>query len=111
MERLGWHKDVVELQLDHKVRDANGEAYNRTQFTESRSEMMQAWSDYLDQPLAETPQSVPPHHSSPSATSSRTESNGTELLPKRDRQGLCDHGPTNDMVESPHSTALGQFPD
>jgi integrase len=48
VERLGWHEDVVELQLDHVVRDANGRAYNRTQLVAERREMMQAWSDYLD---------------------------------------------------------------
>jgi integrase len=48
VERLGWHEDIVELQLDHLVRDSNGRAYNRTELLSDRRKMMQAWSDYLD---------------------------------------------------------------
>lgn len=48
IERLGWHENIVELQLDHVVRDSNGRAYNRTELVTERREMMQAWSDYLD---------------------------------------------------------------
>ena len=48
VERRGWHPDVVELQLDHTVFDANGRAYNRTALVAERRQMMQAWSDYLD---------------------------------------------------------------
>ncbi|WP_109476689.1 integrase arm-type DNA-binding domain-containing protein [Paraburkholderia sp. C35] len=47
-ERLGYRIDWIEHQLAHKVRDANGRAYNRTAHLEGRREMMQAWSDYLD---------------------------------------------------------------
>lgn len=35
-------------QLDHRVLDPNGRAYNRTSFLPERREMMQAWADYLD---------------------------------------------------------------
>jgi integrase len=48
VERLGWHENIVELQLDHVVRDSNGRAYNRTELVVERRKMMQAWSDYLD---------------------------------------------------------------
>jgi len=47
-ERLGYAPDIIERQLAHKVRDANGMAYNRTQFLDDRKIMMQSWSDYLD---------------------------------------------------------------
>ncbi|CAM2191228.1 Integrase [Paraburkholderia kururiensis] len=47
-ERLRFPLDWIEHQLAHKVRDANGRAYNRTAHLDGRREMMQAWSDYLD---------------------------------------------------------------
>lgn len=47
-ERLGYEPDVIERQLAHAVKDANGTAYNRTRFIDERRAMMQAWSDYLD---------------------------------------------------------------
>ena len=39
---------VIEAQLAHKVPDALGTAYNRTQHLEERRKMMQTWADYLD---------------------------------------------------------------
>ena len=39
---------VIEAQLAHAVRDANGRAYNRTQYLKQRTAMMQTWADYLD---------------------------------------------------------------
>jgi len=39
---------VIEAQLAHAVKDANGRAYNRTQYMKHRSAMMQQWADYLD---------------------------------------------------------------
>jgi len=39
---------VIEAQLAHRVSDALGTAYNRTQHLEERREMMQQWADYLD---------------------------------------------------------------
>lgn len=47
-EVLGFRPDIIEHQLAHAVRDANGRAYNRTSFLEDRRRMMQQWSDYLD---------------------------------------------------------------
>jgi integrase len=47
-ERLGYQPEVIERQLAHAVKDANGTAYNRTQFLEERCLMMQVWADYLD---------------------------------------------------------------
>lgn len=40
---------VIEAQLAHAVKDANGRAYNRTQFVARRADMMQRWADYLDE--------------------------------------------------------------
>jgi hypothetical protein len=44
-----WFRSVViEAQLAHAVKDANGRAYNRTQYLKHRAAMMQQWADYLD---------------------------------------------------------------
>jgi integrase len=40
---------VIEAQLAHAVKDANGRAYNRTQYLAHRAKMMQQWADYLDE--------------------------------------------------------------
>jgi len=48
VERLDYDESIVEAQLAHRVRDALGRAYNRTQFVDQRRVMMQVWSDYLD---------------------------------------------------------------
>jgi integrase len=40
---------VIEAQLAHIIKDANGRAYNRTTFVQKRIEMMQLWADYLEQ--------------------------------------------------------------
>lgn len=47
-EQLRFRVDIIEHQLAHAVKDANGRAYNRTSFLPERREMMQAWADYLD---------------------------------------------------------------
>jgi integrase len=39
---------VIEAQLAHSVRDANGRAYNRTTYLSQRKKMMQVWADYLE---------------------------------------------------------------
>lgn len=48
VEKLGFPAEVVEMQLAHTVKDANGNAYNRIQWLEQRRLLMQAWADYLD---------------------------------------------------------------
>lgn len=48
-ERLDVDPLVIEAQLAHAVKDANGRAYNRTQYLQHRATMMQRWADYLDQ--------------------------------------------------------------
>lgn len=47
-EGLDIAPEIVEAQLAHAVKDANGRAYNRTQYLRQRAEMMQRWADYLD---------------------------------------------------------------
>lgn len=47
-ERLDCDPLVIEAQLAHAVKDANGSAYNRTQYLKHRAQMMQRWVDYLD---------------------------------------------------------------
>lgn len=47
-EVLDFEPHVIEAQLAHSVRDANGRAYNRTTYLKQRQEMMQRWADYLD---------------------------------------------------------------
>ena len=48
-EVLGERVDLIEHQLAHTVKDANGRAYNRTAHLPARREMLQRWADYLDQ--------------------------------------------------------------
>lgn len=48
VERLNVDESVVEAQLAHRVKDALGRAYNRTQFVDQRRVMLQTWADYLD---------------------------------------------------------------
>ena len=47
-EELGVDPLVIEAQLAHAVKEANGRAYNRTQYMKHRASMMQQWADYLD---------------------------------------------------------------
>lgn len=47
-EVLNERVDLIEHQLAHAVKDANGRAYNRTAHLSARREMMQRWADYLD---------------------------------------------------------------
>ena len=48
-EQLGLRSDLIAHQLSHAVRDATGEAYNRTKFFPERTRLMQRWADYLDE--------------------------------------------------------------
>lgn len=47
-EELNVDPLVIEAQLAHAVKDANGRAYNRTKYMKHRASMMQTWADYLD---------------------------------------------------------------
>lgn len=48
-EKLEFPAYLIEQQLGHQVKDANGRAYNRTTHLEQRTKMMQDWADYLDE--------------------------------------------------------------
>ena len=47
-EKLNYDPNIIEAQLAHAVRDANGRAYNRTTYLDQRRAMIQAWADYLE---------------------------------------------------------------
>jgi len=47
-EVMGERVDLIEHQLAHAVKDANGRAYNRTAHLPARRLMMQRWADYLE---------------------------------------------------------------
>jgi integrase len=47
-EVMNERVDLIEHQLSHQVKDANGRAYNRTAHLDARRGMMQRWADYLD---------------------------------------------------------------
>lgn len=44
-----WRPDAIERQLDHRERDKSRAPYNRAEYLEERAQMMQWWSDWLDQ--------------------------------------------------------------
>jgi integrase len=48
LNEMGWHPDIIELQLAHQERNKVRAAYNRAQRLDERRLMMQAWADYLD---------------------------------------------------------------
>lgn len=47
-EVLEEEDGLIDAQLAHTVRDANGKSYNRTTWVNQRRLMMQKWADYLD---------------------------------------------------------------
>ena len=48
LNELGWHPDVIELQMAHAERNKVRAAYNRAERLADRRRMMQAWADYLE---------------------------------------------------------------
>ena len=48
LNEMGWAPDVIERQLAHAERNKVRAAYNRAQYLDERTRMMQAWADYLD---------------------------------------------------------------
>lgn len=48
-ERLEVDSEVLEEQLAHTKRGANGTSYDRTAFTKQRIKVVQLWADYLDE--------------------------------------------------------------
>lgn len=47
-ERLGWDSEIIERQLAHAPKGSLGRAYDRAQFVDQRTKMMQDWANYLD---------------------------------------------------------------
>lgn len=48
VDELNMDWQMIEANLAHAKRDANGTSYNRTKYTAQRFEMIQTWADYLD---------------------------------------------------------------
>lgn len=57
LHEQGWPHEHIELQLAHQERDDTSAAYNHAQYLKPRAEMMQWWSDYLEQCMTEVPMS------------------------------------------------------
>jgi integrase len=47
-EQLGYHQDVIDLQLAHVIKGNVRRAYDRAAMIRDRTAMMNAWADYLD---------------------------------------------------------------
>ena len=47
-EKLGYRHEVVDRQLAHAHRNSIDAAYDRAQFIDERTQMMQEWADYVD---------------------------------------------------------------
>lgn len=47
-EKLGYRHEVVDRQLAHAHRNKIDRAYDRAQFLDERTKMMQEWADYID---------------------------------------------------------------
>jgi integrase len=48
LHELGWKTEFIEIQLAHKESNKVKAAYNHAKYLPERTEMMQAWADYLD---------------------------------------------------------------
>ncbi|MFC4258072.1 tyrosine-type recombinase/integrase [Marinobacter lacisalsi] len=48
LHEQGWPPEVIELQLAHKQRNQVAAAYNRSARLDERRQMMQHWSNYLE---------------------------------------------------------------
>ena len=48
VDELNIDHHVIEANLAHAVKDANGRSYNRTQYVKQRFVMIQQWADYLE---------------------------------------------------------------
>jgi integrase len=49
LNEQGWNKDLIERQLAHSERDAVRAAYNYAEYLPERRQMMQSWSNSLDE--------------------------------------------------------------
>ena len=48
LNELGFNSDIIELQLAHTNKDRIRATYNKAKWMDKRTDMMQAWADYLD---------------------------------------------------------------
>jgi integrase len=48
VDELNMDWKMIEANLAHAVKDANGTSYNRTKYLAQRFQMIQTWADYLD---------------------------------------------------------------
>jgi len=48
LNELGFRGDIVEIQLSHTDSNKARKAYNHAEYLDERRDMMQEWSDYLD---------------------------------------------------------------
>ena len=49
LHELGFDHAHIEKQLAHEVGNSVSAVYNHAEYLQQRREMMQAWSDFLDQ--------------------------------------------------------------
>ena len=47
-QELGYRHEVIDRQLAHAKRNKIDKAYDRAEFLEERTKMMQEWADYID---------------------------------------------------------------
>ncbi len=48
LHEMGWKSEVVERQLAHVDKNSVRSIYNKAEYLEERTRMMQSWADYLD---------------------------------------------------------------
>jgi len=51
-----WDADAIERQLTHQDHNVIRSTYNRADYLDERSDMLQSWADYLDELRATTGQ-------------------------------------------------------
>lgn len=61
-EHLKYQHDVVDRQLAHVHKNAVDKAYDRAQFLEERTKMMQDWADYIDMVILPKEQKKQPQY-------------------------------------------------
>jgi integrase len=88
LNELGWHPDVIELQMAHAERNKVRAAYNRAERLAERRKMMQAWADYLDGlRLGKRDANVTDNTRRLSLTDENLESRNTRKHKRRSRMG------------------------
>ncbi len=61
LNEAGWNRDWIERQLAHVEKNAIRRAYNRAEFFDGRTQMMQAYADMLDQLSEQITVATAPH--------------------------------------------------